>query len=84
MKIITKDRWLKKLALAGMLVTAAALCSLKTYAQNKLMWNFNVPVIENVDSVLLKIINAGNKEIFKDSIALHGSRNDIPTENPLL
>jgi hypothetical protein len=49
-------------------------------AQNRLTWNITKPAIEiGVDSVLLKIIDNNNNEVFKDTIALYGTRDDIPT-----
>ena len=48
-------------------------------SQNSVTWNFSTPSIENVDSLFLKIYDSGNQEIFKDFIAVYGTRGDIPT-----
>ena len=58
---------------------SALVLSFPAIAQNTLTWNLSVPLSEKVDSVMMKIVDLSGKNIFSDSIALKGTRKDIPT-----
>ena len=66
-------------ALLILLVSVLLFCPAKSFSQKTLNWDFNVPPIENVDSVYMQIIDNGNNIVFNDSAAVNGTKNDIPT-----
>ena len=69
---------------ATLIVGALAFSTLKSNAQKVLNWNFNVPTIENVDSVDMKIIDNGENTIYNERVPLVGSSNEIPTDAPIV